>query len=195
MFLTVETLWLDSPLNPYISGLWVGFSTDSVMWCYIHFLKPECCSLFFIISDVSVKHKVTYSQKDDRVTTCDTVTMSRPAGVGCLPIPTFLLPVWIFLLRRSFQPQGHSVFLIVVPLCPRSPQRHQPPAAQMMNDCTLWKGPSPINKLISPLSLWLLPVNNELWVSLLITIIVNVKRGPLASCPTPNAFIDFIFLH
>lgn len=43
------------------------------------------------------------------------------------------------------------------------------------------------------LSLSLLPVNNELWVSLLITIIVNVKRGLVASCPTPHAFIDFIF--
>lgn len=96
----------------------------------------------------------------------------------------------------SFQPQGHIVFLIVVPLNPHTPQCIPPtPSAQMMNDCTLWKGPSPINKLISPLSLSPLPVNNELWVSLLITIIVNVKRGPVASCPTPHAFIDFIFLH
>lgn len=119
--------------------------------------------------------------------------MCRPVGGVCLPIAMFFLPAWIFLLCRSFQPQGHRVFLIVVPLHPHSPQHHQPPSAQMMNDCTLWKGPSPINKLISPLSLLLQPVNNELWVSLLITIIVNVKRGPLASCPTP-LLISFFYI-
>lgn len=44
--------------------------------------------------------------------------------------------------------------------------------------------------LFSPLPL---PVNNELWVSLLITIIVNVKRGSVASCPSP-LLISFFYI-